>query len=101
MLSVEELADLFLFARRVTAYLSHALHSEEFNWALQHGRAAGQTVPHVHIHILIRHQEDLGEDLWLAELQRGRANRRQLASDERDTLVNVLRSYSNGSSAAE
>jgi diadenosine tetraphosphate (Ap4A) HIT family hydrolase len=53
-LSAEEYSDLFLTTRVVAPKLEQFYCSEAMNIAVQDGSAAGQSVPHVHIHILPR-----------------------------------------------
>ncbi|CAK4134410.1 unnamed protein product [Aphanomyces euteiches] len=51
-LDADEVADLW-----VTAQVGHYT-AEAFTFSIQDGKAAGQTVPHCHIHVLPRHQGD-------------------------------------------
>ena len=59
-LTEDEYTDLWLTARRVQAMLeTHRSDSNvAFNVAVQDGKAAGQSVPHVHIHVLPRVKGD-------------------------------------------
>lgn len=56
-LTEEETADLFNTARLCTKALS--FYASDFSINLQNGEAAGQTVPHVHVHLLPRMENDL------------------------------------------
>jgi bis(5'-adenosyl)-triphosphatase len=58
-LTTEEYTDMWLLVRRVQAMLKDHYESTAFNVAVQDGRAAGQSVPHVHVHILPRKAGDL------------------------------------------
>ncbi|MBK8209018.1 MAG: HIT family protein [Rhodospirillales bacterium] len=58
-LSDEELAAMMVFARRTTRLLTRVFSADGFDWAIQDGAAAGQTVPHLHLHIIPRHDGDL------------------------------------------
>jgi len=62
-LTAEETADLFLTARRA-ARVAEAFRGGHSHGAatvaVQDGEAAGQTVPHVHVHVLARLPEDFG-----------------------------------------
>jgi bis(5'-adenosyl)-triphosphatase len=58
-LTESELAEMTIFARKVTSSLSKIFHAEAFNWCLQDGLAAGQTVPHLHLHLIPRLPADL------------------------------------------
>ncbi|HNX42981.1 MAG TPA: HIT family protein [Bacteroidales bacterium] len=58
-LNDDETARLFVFAKKTTNLLMAAFHGEGFDWSLQEKEAAGQTVPHLHLHIVIRKTGDL------------------------------------------
>lgn len=58
-LADDELAAMMLFARRTTRVLTRVFKAQGFDWAVQDGAAAGQTVPHLHLHIIPRHDGDL------------------------------------------
>jgi len=53
-LTTEELDDLWLTVRQVQAVVQGCLGASSANLGLQDGRDAGQSVPHVHVHILPR-----------------------------------------------
>lgn len=46
------------FARRVTEALVPLFHAEGFDWIIQDGESAGQTVQHMHLHLIPRHKDD-------------------------------------------
>jgi bis(5'-adenosyl)-triphosphatase len=48
-----------LFARRVTRILARAFSADGFDWSIQDGVSAGQTVPHLHLHVIPRRAGDL------------------------------------------
>jgi bis(5'-adenosyl)-triphosphatase len=58
-LTDDEYLDLWTSVRRVQRALKDQYHATAFNVAVQDGRAAGQSVPHVHVHILPRTAGDL------------------------------------------
>lgn len=58
-LSDPELCELTLFSRDIVRVLQKAFGSRSFDWTLQEGWEAGQTVPHLHLHIIPRVQGDL------------------------------------------
>jgi bis(5'-adenosyl)-triphosphatase len=57
-LTAEEAADLWLLAQRCGPALEAHFHASALTLAIQDGSAAGQTVPHVHIHLLPRRAGD-------------------------------------------
>ncbi|EJU02704.1 HIT-like protein [Dacryopinax primogenitus] len=59
-LTGEELTDMFDTVRRVGQVVEKAFQGESLTIALQDGPAAGQSVPHVHVHILPRRFTDFG-----------------------------------------
>ncbi|MDY0103132.1 MAG: HIT domain-containing protein [Lentimicrobium sp.] len=72
-LSEEEISAFFSFARKVTAFLTQTYASDAYDWSLQEGEAAGQSVEHLHLHIIPRNPGDLpeGED-WYVQLEEQR-----------------------------
>ena len=82
-LSPSEITDLFLTVQRVQKmlarkYFTHAQENGEgnalpedgsFNIAIQDGKEAGQTVPHVHCHVIPRMRGDVTGDEIYQKLQ--------------------------------
>jgi bis(5'-adenosyl)-triphosphatase len=60
-LSAAEVQDLFLTVQRVSRTIERVYSATALNIAIQDGRDAGQSVPHVHAHIIPRKKEDLPE----------------------------------------
>ncbi|KAK9313679.1 HIT-like domain-containing protein [Lipomyces starkeyi] len=58
-LSAEEIADLFLTVQRVSEVIEDVYKGQSLNIAIQDGPLAGQSVPHVHCHIIPRKLDDL------------------------------------------
>jgi bis(5'-adenosyl)-triphosphatase len=58
MLSEAEYLDLWSSVRVVQGVIGKKYDASAFNVAVQDGRAAGQSVPHVHVHILPRKEGD-------------------------------------------
>ncbi|KAG8851234.1 hypothetical protein FRB96_009437 [Tulasnella sp. 330] len=53
-LNPEEISDLFRSVQRIGGVIQMAFKAEALTIALQDGEAAGQSVPHLHVHILPR-----------------------------------------------
>lgn len=58
-LSAAEVQDLFLTVQRVSRMVERVFHASSLNIAIQDGIDAGQSVPHVHAHIIPRKKDDL------------------------------------------
>jgi bis(5'-adenosyl)-triphosphatase len=58
-LSQEEVADLFVAVQRVGKLVERVYNASSLNIAIQDGADAGQSVPHVHTHIIPRQRLDL------------------------------------------
>ncbi len=54
----KELFELILFSRRVTSVLIKVFGADGFNWSLQDKKSAGQTISHLHMHIVPRIKGD-------------------------------------------
>ena len=61
-LTPEEAVDLWLLAQRVGPRLEAHFGASALTYAVQDGAAAGQTVPHVHIHLLPRRAGDFARN---------------------------------------
>ncbi|UCH13863.1 MAG: HIT family protein [Bacteroidales bacterium] len=55
----KDLFEFIKFSRTVIKILSKAFNTEAFNWTLQEKDEAGQSIAHMHIHIIPRKPEDL------------------------------------------
>lgn len=58
-LSDAELSEMMVFSRETAQVLSDAFSSQAFNWTIQEGEQAGQTVRHLHLHLIPRRRNDL------------------------------------------
>jgi len=58
--SPSTVAGLFLAAVRLAGAIQRALGAPGFNLGLNDGRAAGQEVPHVHVHVIPRYGDEGG-----------------------------------------
>jgi len=45
--------------RRAEEALEERFHPDGMNWGVNQGEAAGQTVPHLHIHLIPRYRGDV------------------------------------------
>lgn len=97
-LSEEQLSSFFSFGRRVTNFLVTEFNATGFDWTIQDGRSAGQTVPHLHLHIIPRHEGDFPEPGdWYPALEKSQEEnidsetRRKLTKEETETIVSHLK----------
>ena len=56
-----EVTDLFLAVQRVGRMIERVYHATSLNIAIQDGADAGQSVPHLHTHLIPRKRADLDE----------------------------------------
>lgn len=85
-LSDSELAELMIFSKRVVEFLLKAFKADAFNWTIQDGEPAGQTVPHMHLHLIPRKEDDLpSPGDWYPLLKK--AQTEVIDSDERVRLT--------------
>lgn len=62
-MDAESVASLFEVARKITAAVEKATSAEGSNIGINNGEAAGQEIPHVHIHIIPRRKGDGGRGI--------------------------------------
>ncbi|MDD3941664.1 MAG: HIT family protein [Sphaerochaetaceae bacterium] len=55
---IETLGHLMSVVKRIDAVLREKLHADATNIVINNGPAAGQEVPHLHIHVIPRHDHD-------------------------------------------
>lgn len=86
-LTKDEISDLFLTVTRIQRTLKRVYKADAFNVAVQDGEAAGQSVPHVHCHVIPRTTGDPGGDdkvhEWL-EGEEGNVGQHQKQAGERE-----------------
>jgi bis(5'-adenosyl)-triphosphatase len=94
-----EYQELTVFAREVTATLLRAFQTKSFDWALQNGDSAGQSIPHLHLHVLPRRPADLpNPDAWLKSIPGmvqgiDPGSRRRLSEDQQFLIGRWLESF--------
>ncbi|MBW6492111.1 MAG: HIT domain-containing protein [Lentimicrobium sp.] len=69
-LTEDEISAFFGFARKITSFLKNMYGTDAYDWSLQEGESAGQSLEHLHLHIIPRKPGDLpeGED-WYIKLE--------------------------------
>ena len=103
-LTDSECLRLVKFARSVTALVVELFSASGFDWTVQDGEAAGQTVPHLHLHIIPRYDGDLPDPGdWYPRLNETNGNgvidsaeRRKLSDPELEVIVKRLRREARG-----
>jgi len=60
-LTVKEQAEIWQLVVRVRFDLIEQFHPDTFNIGINDGEAAGQTVPHAHIHVIPRYRGDIAD----------------------------------------
>lgn len=84
-LSDDELSEMMVFTRNITSVLKSVFNCDGFDWTIQDGVSAGQTVPHLHLHIIPRKPLDMPEsNEWYSKILPNEAQ--LLDSDHREQL---------------
>uniref|UniRef100_A0A0N4ZMH5 Nitrilase and fragile histidine triad fusion protein NitFhit n=1 Tax=Parastrongyloides trichosuri TaxID=131310 RepID=A0A0N4ZMH5_PARTI len=84
-LTDEETCDLFLVSKKIQGTLEKHLKSTACTLSCQDGVDAGQSVEHVHIHILPRHKGDFGQtpdEIYKEILQHDKDGRKERSDEE-------------------
>ena len=99
--SESELCEIMIFGRKVVAILLRAFSVQAFNWTIQEGKEAGQTISHIHLHLIprkrkyLRHPGDwyplLRDNLSSQSEIIESDSRARLTSDEMRRVVTYLR----------
>ncbi|OEL15612.1 Bifunctional bis(5'-adenosyl)-triphosphatase/adenylylsulfatase FHIT, partial [Dichanthelium oligosanthes] len=70
-LSADETSDLWVTAKKVGVHLEQNNKASSLTFAIQDGPQAGQTVPHVHIHVIPRKKGDFEKNDEIYDAVRG------------------------------
>lgn len=94
----DKLGEMMIFARKVTKVLTSVFKSTGFDWTIQDGETAGQTVPHLHLHIIPRKANDIPEgEEWYSKIPRNEIqildsqSRERLNEIEYETITKMLK----------
>ncbi|KAJ2783110.1 Dinucleoside triphosphate hydrolase [Coemansia interrupta] len=85
-LTSEEVTDLFAQGQRVSKVVERMFNAESLTLCIQDGPQAGQSVPHVHLHVIPRHQGDFpdNDDIYdVLEGDRTKKKQPHIDNDER------------------
>jgi bis(5'-adenosyl)-triphosphatase len=93
-----EMTDFFKIAKTALLILMKAFNTEAFDWSLQEKPEAGQTIEHLHLHIVPRVKNDLlHPGHWYPLVQRNDTdmidsmNRPRLTAEELKIIVDKLK----------
>ncbi len=96
----ELLGEMMIFSRKVVLGLRKIFNANGFNWTIQDGTSAGQTVFHVHLHLVPRQVGDLPEPGdWYPRVAAQEQNlldselRPKLSDEEMQQIVKYLRQF--------
>lgn len=96
-----ELSEMMVFARKITSVLKTYFNCDGFDWTIQDGESAGQTVPHLHLHIIPRKTGDLPEsNEWYSKISQNELQlldseqRERLSDEEYLAITNKLKETS-------
>ena len=96
-LTEDEVAEFMILGRKVATLLKKAVDTDAFDWAIQEKEEAGQSVPHLHMHVVPRKIGDLPKPGdWYQELEKSEQhidspNRKRLKPEEMMKIVQQLR----------
>eukprot|EP00483_Globobulimina_turgida_P002021 UN02023 len=62
LLTFDELGDLWYLAQKMSGVLEQKYNAKSITFAIQDGKYAGQTIDHVHIHVIPRYPKDYDQN---------------------------------------
>ena len=74
-------ADAAMLAKKLAIRMTEKLGADGFNIIQNNNEAAGQTVPHYHVHLIPRYQNDGQHILW---------NPGEMPAEEMDEILNTI-----------
>ena len=102
-LNNEELHEMMIFSRNTTKMLLEMFKSSGFDWTIQEGEDAGQSVPHLHLHLIPRKSNDLPQPGdWYPLLRESESEiiesstRARLLPDEMKLIVSEIQKFYSG-----
>lgn len=84
--SADIVSDVFTVVRQVTPRIESAVDAPASNIAINNGEVAGQEVPHLHVHIVPRFENDTGGPIHAAF-----GRRPDLSDDDLDVIQDRIR----------
>lgn len=96
-LSDELTGEFMILGRKVAKLVTAMLDTDAFDWAVQEKEAAGQSVPHLHMHVVPRKIGDLpNPGDWYQAVEKSEthidsANRKRLSPEEMQKIVQRLK----------
>lgn len=93
----EHMFEMILFSKRIIRLLMDEFHAEGFDFTIQDGKSAGQSVEHMHAHIVPRKTNDMPEPgNWYPALEKSQSEfldsnqREKYNSTQLKTIVDHL-----------
>lgn len=97
-LNKDELLEFMQMGRKAARLLGNIFETDAFDWAIQEKEAAGQSVAHLHMHVIPRIMNDLSfPGAWYQELEKSQAddidsfNRFHLSQQQLDELTERIK----------